>query len=74
MKLTDREHEVVTNIYGNDTPRDLRAIETEQLVTIHNQVSQAIANCYAEETVDRDSLGIFLPLEGKLGQVLYDRL
>ena len=74
MKLTDREHEVVANVYGEGTPRNLRKIETEQLVTIRNQISQAIANCYAEENVDRDSLGIFLPLEGKIAQVLHDRL
>jgi len=72
MELTDREHEVVTNIWGDNTPDDLREIETEQLVAMHQRVSQAVQASYDDNDVD--SLGILLPLEGKTIQVLHDRL
>jgi hypothetical protein len=72
MELTNREYEVVTNIYGDDTPHDLREIETEQLVAMHDRTSQAIQASYDDE--DTDSLGILLPLEGKVLQVLHERL
>lgn len=74
MELTDREYEVVTNVYGDEIPRDLREVETEQLVAIHERVSKAIQACYIEDPVDKDSLGIFLPMEDKIIQVLHERL
>ncbi|WP_280535724.1 hypothetical protein [Halopenitus sp. POP-27] len=74
MELTDREYEVVTNVYGDETPRDLREIDTDQLVVIHERVSKAVQACYEETDVDRDSLGILLPLEGKIVQVLHKRI
>lgn len=74
MELTDREHEVVTNVYGEAIPRDLREIDTEQLVAMHERVSKAVQACYEETDVDRDSLGILLPLEGKIVRVLHARL
>ena len=64
MELTDREYEVVTNVYGDDTPRDLREIDTEQLVAMHDRVSKAVQASYDDNDVD--SLGILLPLEGKI--------
>lgn len=72
MELTDREYEVVTNVYGDDTPRDLREVNTEQLVAMHDRVSKAVQASYDDNEVD--SLGILLPLEGKIVQVLHDRL
>lgn len=72
MELTDREHEVITNVYGDDTPRDLREVNTEQLVAMHDRVSKAVQASYDDNDVD--SLGILLPLEGKIVQVLHDRL
>ena len=72
MELTNREYDVVTNIYGDDTPRDLRKIETEQLVAMHDRTSQAIQASYDDE--DTDSLGILLPLEGKIVKVLHHRI
>jgi hypothetical protein len=72
MELTNREYDVVTNIYGDDTPRDLRKIETEQLVAMHDRTSQAIQASYDDE--DMDSLGILLPLEGKIVQILHHRI
>lgn len=74
MELTDQEYEVVTNVYGNETPRDLRGIDTEQLVAMYERVARGVQGCYAEENVDRDSLGILLPLENKIIQGLYQRL
>ena len=74
MELTEREQTVVENVWGENVPTDLREIETEQLVVMHERVSKAVQACYEEVDVDRDSLGILLPLEGKIVQVLHDRL
>jgi hypothetical protein len=71
MELTDREYEVVTNIYG-DMPRNLRAVETEELVAMHDGVSDAVQLSYEDDDVE--SLGILLPLESKIVQVLQERL
>lgn len=71
MELTDREHEVVTNVYGDEMPTDLHEIKTEQLVAMHDRVTQAVQLSYDD---DVESLGILLPLEGKITNVLYDRL
>ncbi|UWG50706.1 hypothetical protein AArcCO_1399 [Halalkaliarchaeum sp. AArc-CO] len=72
MELTDREHEVVTNVYGDEMPRNLREIEAEELVAMHDRVSKAVQASYDDNDVD--SLGILLPLEGKIVQVLHQRL
>jgi hypothetical protein len=74
MELTEREQTVVENVWGEDVPTDLREIETEQLVAMHERVSKAVQACYAEVDIDRDSLGILLPLEAKIVQVLHERL
>lgn len=72
MGLTTREHDVVTNIWGDETPADLRELDTEQLVAMHDRVSRAVQASYDDDDVD--SLGILLPLERKIIGVLYDRL
>ena len=72
MELTDREHEVVTNVYGDEMPRNLREIETPELVAMHDRVSKGVQASYEDDDVD--SLGILLPLEGKIVQVLRERL
>lgn len=72
MELTAREHEVVTDIWGEHTASDLRKIEAEQLWTMHDQVTDAVQLSYEDDDVD--TTGILLPLEGKIAQVLYERL
>ena len=72
MELTDREYEVVSNVYGDETPRDLREIDTQQLVAMHDRVTDAVQLCYEDNDVE--SLAILLPLEGKIVQVLSTRL
>ena len=72
MELTDREYEVVTNIYGDETPRDLRAVETEELVAMHDGVGDAVQLSYEDEDVE--SLAILLPLETKITRTLHHRL
>lgn len=74
MELTEREQTVVENVWGENIPTDLREIETEQLVAMHERVSKAVQACYEEVNIDRDSLGILLPLEGKIVQVLHERI
>ena len=72
MSLTDREHDVVTNIWGDETPDELRQLDTEQLVAMHDRVSRAVQASYDDDDVD--SLGILLPLERKVIGVLHERL
>jgi len=72
MKLTDREHEVMTNVYGAEMPENLHAVETEQLVAMHERVSKAVQASFDDDDVD--SLGILLPLEGKIVRVLDERI
>lgn len=72
MELTEREYRTVTNIWGDDTPDDLREIDTEQLVAMHDRVTDAVQLSYEDDDVE--SLGILLPLEGKITQVLHGRL
>ncbi|MFP8954423.1 hypothetical protein ACLI4Z_15860 [Natrialbaceae archaeon A-arb3/5] len=72
MELTDREYEVVTNVYGEEMPRDLREVETEQLWSMHDRITEAVQ--LSHEDNDIDSLGILLPLEGKVVQVLTERV
>ena len=72
MKLTEREYRTVTNTWGNDTPEDLREIDTQQLVEMHARVSDAVQLSYEDDDVE--SLGILLPLEAKLIHVLQERL
>ncbi|CAI50024.1 uncharacterized protein NP_3866A [Natronomonas pharaonis DSM 2160] len=71
-ELTDREHEVATNVWGEDTPINLREIDTEQLVAMHDRVSKAVQASYDDNDVE--SLGILLSLERKILDVLYERL
>lgn len=71
-KLTDREHEVATNVWGEDTPIDLREIDNDQLVTMHDRASKAVQASYDDD--DIESLKILLPLERKILDVLYQRL
>ena len=72
MDLTDREHTVVTNIWGDDTPADLGEIEAAQLVDMQRRVADAVQLSY--EDGDVDSLDILLPLESKIAQTLHSRL
>ena len=72
MELTDREYEVVTNVYGDEMPRDVRKIETEQLWKMHDQVTDAVQLSHEDD--DIDSLGILLPLERKIVHILAERV
>ena len=72
MELTDREYEVVNNVYGDEMPRDLREVDTKWLWEMHDRVTDAVQ--LSHEDNDVDSLGILLPLEGKLVQALRARL
>jgi len=71
-ELTEREHDVATNVWGQETPTNLREIDTEQLVAMHERVSKAVQASYDDSDVE--SLGILLPLERKVVNVLYERL
>jgi hypothetical protein len=72
MELTEREYRTVTNIWGDNTPDDLREIDTEQLWAMHERVTDAVQLSYEDD--DRESLGILLPLEGKIVQTLHSRI
>jgi hypothetical protein len=72
MRLTEREHRTVTNIWGRDTPLDLREIDTDQLWAMHDRVTDAVQLSYEDNDVE--SLGVLLPLEGKIVQTLQTRV
>lgn len=72
MDLTDREHAVVTSVWGEETPQDLDQVEQELLVAMHDRISQAVQTAYTDS--DEDSLAVLLPLERKIIDVLRDRL
>lgn len=72
MELTDEEHEVVTNIWGEETPADLREIDDERLVAIHDRVGDAVQLSYEDDDVA--SLRLLLPIEEKVVGVLRSRL
>jgi hypothetical protein len=72
MDLTDREHAVVTSVWGEETPQDLDQVEQELLVAMHDRISQAVQTAYTDS--DQDSLAVLLPLERKIIDVLRDRL
>jgi hypothetical protein len=72
MELTDREHEVVTRVWSEDIPRNLREETDRQLVAMHDRISQAVQTAYVDD--DEESLALLLPIERKLVTVLHDRL
>ena len=72
MELTDREYAVVADVWGKETPQDLRVIEQEQLIAIHDRISRAVQTAYVDD--DAESLGVLLPIEQKVVTVLHDRL
>jgi hypothetical protein len=71
MGLTDREHTVITSVWGEETPRDLHQIEQELLVAMHDRISQAVQTAYTDG--DDDSLAVLLPLERKIVGELLER-
>jgi hypothetical protein len=72
MELTDREHEVVTGVWGEDIPRHLGEVGHRQLVAMHDRISQAVQTAYVDD--DEESLAVLLPIERKLVTVLHGRL
>lgn len=72
MELTDREYAVVADVWGAETPQNLRDIDTEQLVAMHDRISRAVQTAYLDD--DEDSLAVLLPIDKKLATVLHDRL
>jgi len=72
MELTDREHEVVTRVWSEDIPRNLRGETDRQLVAMHDRISRAVQTAYVDD--DEESLALLLPIERKLVTVLHDRL
>lgn len=72
MNLTEREFDVVTNIWGDEVPRNLQRIDTEQLVQMHDRVSSAVQASYVDNDVE--ALSILLPLEEKIVRELHSRI
>jgi hypothetical protein len=61
--MTDREYRTVTNIWGDDTPIDLREIDTDQLWAMQDRVTDAVQLSFEDD--DKELLGILMPLEGE---------
>jgi len=72
MELTEHEHDLVTNIWGDKVPSELQSVGTDQLWVMHDRVTDAVQLSYEDTYVE--SLTILLPLEEKLVQTLHTRL
>jgi hypothetical protein len=72
MELTDREYAVVADVWGEETPQNLQAVDQEQLVAMHDRISRAVQTSYVDD--DEESLDVLLPIERKIVTVLHDRL
>jgi len=71
MELAEREHDVVTNIWGRTVSSDLRKETDEQLWDMRRKISKTVDQCYEDD--DMESLGILLGIELKVSQVLSER-
>ena len=71
MELAEREHDVVTNLWGRTVSSDLRKETDERLWDIKRKVSKTVDQCYEDD--DMGSLGILLGIELKVSQVLSER-
>lgn len=71
MELTDREYEIVADVWGSDTPADLTAVDREVLIAMHSRFSEAIQDAATDR--DETALEILVPLERKVLTVLQDR-
>lgn len=72
QELTDREHDTVTNIWGEGVSSDLQEESTEKLWEMEKEVSDAVQLSYEDD--DIEAVGILLPLELKITQVLSERM
>ena len=72
MKLTDQEHEVMTNQWGNSVPANLEKIQTEQLLDMLVQVARAVGASIQDGDVD--AMEVLEPLEQKLLEVMKNRI
>lgn len=71
--LYHREHDVLTNIWGDELPSNLRDIKDESLLwEMRGKLSDAVEECYHDD--DMDALGILFPLEYKISEILSERL
>lgn len=67
-----RERDVLSNIWGDSVPDDIRHVEDEELLwEMRRQISEAVDECYRDD--DMDALGILGPLEYKITEVLAER-
>lgn len=72
LELTEREHDTVTNIWGENTPDNLRMMDTESLWNMEERTAEAVRKSYRDD--DMDALGILLGLELKITQVISERM
>lgn len=68
MELTEREHTVITNIWDDETPQDIREIDQTQLIAMHDQVSRAVPASFEDE--DTESFSLLIPIERNILTVL----
>lgn len=72
MELSDREYEIVADVWGSDTPADLTAVDQETLIAMHSRFSEAILDAATDR--DETALEILAPLERKVLSVLQERV
>lgn len=71
LALSDREYDVLTNIWGSGLSRSLHQLDEYLLWEMRHQVSEAVHACYDDD--DMDAMGILFPLEYKITRVLAER-
>jgi len=71
MELDQDEYRVVVDVWDEEMPRDLADAETDQLVAMHDRISQAVQTAFVDE--DETAIDLLLPLEEKILQALSTR-
>lgn len=64
MELDDDEYGVIEEVWGSDVPRNLDATDREQLIAMHDRITQAVQTAFRDD--DGTALDLLLPLERKL--------
>lgn len=69
--LSNREHDTITNIWGEAIPDDLRKVDTAALWEMKQQVGDAVELSYSDD--DMEAMGVLCPLEVKISQAISER-
>lgn len=72
IRLSEREADVLGNIWGDDVETDLRVVDLALLWEMKRRVAEAVRRSYDDD--DMAAMGVLAPLEVKISQVLAERI